>query len=749
MQSDPHREEQPLSPDSAAETSMWRPVLVATALAIAVLAILAANRIDLSPARYLHLDLAVRDAFTEAELPWIRYGDPSSYLEWVPSDWYVWSTLHSGHVPFWNRVQGGGFSPVVALYFGVFHPVRWIAAAASQPFMLTAIIVLSLFLAALGAYLYARRSGLDATSALVTALLFSIGPAVMSSAHYSGALLPIAHMPWMFLFLRRYVDGRRGRDFAALCVVTALLFLSGHPSIELVVCAAAALVAMSDAVVRRSGRPVMALIGAGAAGALLATFALLPALLAIRDSWSYKATVEGMTFRPLSLHGWSMAVRAIVSDRLEYVFPDQPSCYAYLGVPALLLVGVGVFAAIRRTRALRHPLLMLLVCFAFAIPGPWMMLLRGIGPATRIAAWYYSGVFGFWVAVVAGNGFSLLWRHSARGRWVAGALGAAALVVFAVRAERILTPDRWRPLVGGNAIAALRAKERQFPLRVTGTAGQVLAANSATITGVEDVRFRGAFFPLRYERWWALVDPDALRHAYGSIRISDRLDSPLVGDFNIAYVLQGRYPVSDVFWSIPDLSLRDRSLSRNLLPPRFPVVLATPSLLIHANRASLVRPRVHFAPSIVRVAGLAAAVELLRRDPHLVERAAVVESDDPLPAMPSAGGSAAVRYPDDAHALVDVRSTTGGLVVLHDAYAAGWTATVDGRSARVMPVNVLSRGVIVGPGAHLIEFTYVPPGFLAGLVISGITAAALAARMFWWKRRSVTTVAARGAGAVV
>jgi hypothetical protein len=56
----------------------------------------------------------------------------------------------------------------------------------------------------------------------------------------------------------------------------------------------------------------------------------------------------------------------------------------------------------------------------------------------------------------------------------------------------------------------------------------------------------------------------------------------------------------------------------------------------------------------------------------------------------------------------------GGLVVLADAWAPGWTATVDGAGAVVERVDLALRGVEVPPGAHDVVFAYAPPGEAAG-----------------------------------
>src|SRR5688572_14385792 len=80
-----------------------RAVIVATAIAVAVLAILASSGVDISATRYVRLDAAVRDAFPEDELPETRFGDPSSFLLWAPAEQFLWDSLRSGKLPLWDR----------------------------------------------------------------------------------------------------------------------------------------------------------------------------------------------------------------------------------------------------------------------------------------------------------------------------------------------------------------------------------------------------------------------------------------------------------------------------------------------------------------------------------------------------------------------------------------------------------------------------------------------------------------------
>jgi uncharacterized membrane protein YfhO len=55
----------------------------------------------------------------------------------------------------------------------------------------------------------------------------------------------------------------------------------------------------------------------------------------------------------------------------------------------------------------------------------------------------------------------------------------------------------------------------------------------------------------------------------------------------------------------------------------------------------------------------------------------------------------------------------GVVVILEGYYRRGWSATVDGKAAPIVPANAAFRGVLVGPGAHVIEMEYRAPGYLA------------------------------------
>jgi uncharacterized membrane protein YfhO len=83
-----------------------------------------------------------------------------------------------------------------------------------------------------------------------------------------------------------------------------------------------------------------------------------------------------------------------------------------------------------------------------------------------------------------------------------------------------------------------------------------------------------------------------------------------------------------------------------------------------------------------------------------------------------------------------------GLVYAAESYFAGWTATVNGQPARILPANYAFRAVEVPAGPSRIEFHYWPPGLTAGLGVSGTSVLGLAALVALVDRRRRTASAA-------
>jgi hypothetical protein len=184
----------------------------------------------------------------------------------------------------------------------------------------------------------------------------------------------------------------------------------------------------------------------------------------------------------------------------------------------------------------------------------------------------------------------------------------------------------------------------------------------------------------------------------------------------------------------PDLldlvAVRSVVLLRPLEPPArdppFVKVFESDEFVLYLNPRALPRAftvqRARFVESeVAALAGLLGDDFEGRREAVLVGHPALAEEA----ALASAAAHdlrparVTIDLPERVAIDVDVRAPS--LLVLADAFAPGWTVTVDGAPRRLWQTNYLVRGVVVKPGERRVEFSYGAPGFALG------TAAAVAA----------------------
>ncbi|HVV88080.1 MAG TPA: YfhO family protein, partial [Kofleriaceae bacterium] len=79
--------------------------------------------------------------------------------------------------------------------------------------------------------------------------------------------------------------------------------------------------------------------------------------------------------------------------------------------------------------------------------------------------------------------------------------------------------------------------------------------------------------------------------------------------------------------------------------------------------------------------------------------------------------------------------TAAGVAVVLDAWAPGWSATVDGHPAAVERADLVARAVPVPAGAHTIDLRYRTPGLGLGALVSALALLNLALAA-WLTRRA-------------
>jgi hypothetical protein len=84
---------------------------------------------------------------------------------------------------------------------------------------------------------------------------------------------------------------------------------------------------------------------------------------------------------------------------------------------------------------------------------------------------------------------------------------------------------------------------------------------------------------------------------------------------------------------------------------------------------------------------------------------------------------------------IDAEADGDGLLVVNDAYWPGWSATIDGAPAKIIPADVLVRAVPFPSGSHRLEMRYAPLEVgLGGATATAGLAGLLALVAVEWRR---------------
>lgn len=156
----------------------------------------------------------------------------------------------------------------------------------------------------------------------------------------------------------------------------------------------------------------------------------------------------------------------------------------------------------------------------------------------------------------------------------------------------------------------------------------------------------------------------------------------------------------------------------DLPEPRFRLVAAGDGLHVYEN--TTVMPRAFFVTESVVQLDRKRATKLLHDPAFDWRRSVILEEMPQMPVSNVRDGESVVRVSayQAQEVTVEVDTTSPGFLVLSDNYYRGWKATVDGKAARILRVNVVMRAVQLEPGRHEVRFYFDPLSFRLGLALS-------------------------------
>jgi hypothetical protein len=267
--------------------------------------------------------------------------------------------LRAGMLPTWLDNQFGGEPFIANLQHGVFYPGNlpfWLLPTTTG---LEVVVALHLALAAVGMWAYCRL-GLRTSrwGAALAGLAFGLGAVTLQHIILLNQLQVMAWMPLVLLFGHLALE-RGGLRFVVLTGVTlGVQLLAGHPEYWVYTLVALAgyglawtLAAAPRAWPRRAVAAALRLGGAVVLFALLFAWQLLPTLLLQRHGYR---TAPGFDEQyPLPK---AVAFNALLPDYGNVLFGEN---VAFIGLVALGLAGLGVWAGPRRLGWVRAWMLLL------------------------------------------------------------------------------------------------------------------------------------------------------------------------------------------------------------------------------------------------------------------------------------------------------------------------------------------------------------------------------------------------------
>jgi hypothetical protein len=398
--------------------------------------------------------------------------------------------IHAGYVPLWNPYMFAGMPLFGAAQAGVLFPLNWFYLLLSIPVATNLMMLSTYMLAALGAYLYARRSGSSIAGALATSLIWQWSAFMVAKVGQTNVVQTAALLPWVLWAVDRYgMSGKRTRG-VVLAVLVAVQVFAGHQQtfVYSILLAAAYALVMARGSSGRERTFYLQSLALLTAGVTAAAVQILPTIELLRNSLRATASYDFFSsfslpprfvltlFAPFIMGGGDGRL-----FRAPYIGPAFAGEYiAYVGAATLMLAIVSLL--LQPDIRTKFWALVVLVCLALAfgrfLPFSLFKLVYYIPVLNlfRVPARHLMEVE-FALAVLAGRGLTAI-VLSVSSRSSAKTLRSVGLASGLVFLLTCLTVSWWRPSgfqLGRVApVSVLRAPELFIPIVIAGLSALAL-----------------------------------------------------------------------------------------------------------------------------------------------------------------------------------------------------------------------------------------------------------------------------------
>lgn len=654
------------------------------------------------------------------------------YLFW-PAHTRLGRELAEGRLPLWNPLLGFGINEAADINLGFLYPPNALFAVLPLGQATALLKIAHVALAAVGTFFLCRRTSLGLAAAAVGAITLIAGNDLQHVAHWPTTLNTVAWFPLACLAARGLRDRPGTLRVLVLASVLACQLFAGYLQLHLYTVLCLPLFFLPADRPSVFLRPLVLAAVAEIVALGLAAVAVVPAMVAIADSWRGQGEVPEMLHHLLPIHPWDyvegLAAPALPPRAPIYGGPVFPvlvlagvmarGVAPHLRVPALLFTGIAIVLSLGDATPIFPLLRRLPISHWFTGPYKWTYLaplgaalLGAVGAEAllrdphprRLAArtWAALGL-GLVVLVPASlasrammlvSVILLFLVHRHGGRAIAAVVLPAVLGVSALAAyeQRGSTPDDLPQFYGRYQEAYAFLAGRQEEGRTYFSVGPNISPRQGELEAVAQVNTNGVTVPVRLARYFEAVG--------GAVRGDDARSAAA-----LLRALGARFVVTR---PAPDAWPRSVGALR---------VASSRAADVWEDAAAL--PRAYLARRVEHMSKDQVLARL--SDPAVADDwTAVLEDEEGPGGVPGTGVARIVRS-SDTGIVVQVDAVTPGVLVLLDSWSTEWRAWVDGRPAHIRRANWLARAVEVPAGRVEVVFRFVPMLFYVALATSVLT----------------------------
>jgi hypothetical protein len=649
----------------------------------------------------------------------------SSVLLWDPYEWFGQSLI-------------GQVQPAVASPFTFLLALAPLHDGHIQPFYVHLWFVLMHCLAALFAYWFLRDLKLAAWPSAIGGLLYATA-GFCGNTEWPQQLAPGIWAPVVFLFLLRSLSGRAPMKSGAWAgVLLGVAWLCGHHEPALMISFAVLGTGIAEFVQSRDRKSIAIRMAAlFAFTGMIAAVQVLPAIEygKLSKRWTTTGALTWKMKVGIPEHESSgLAPR----DLVHFAVPGGRGLRTdpFFGIVGLSLAGIAIFGAFPR-KEVRLFLIMGLcgLLYAMSQNNPIYGLLYVFMPLVEKsrAPIMALSITHFSLAVLAGIGADLLFarvgwlRESSVVKalfWTVG--GLTGLMVFKTGLDnRCMMAATIALLLAGLYYAWGRFHiRREWALVLVGLLivleqGHEVGSGWANVQDEKRTLFLKPMLEAqdvgRYLQWFPGVKRVGVNDDDVKFTFGDWFRIDAAHAFTASMLTQ----TSELGWWTDRLVQMygiNFAVSRKPTRPAYQHEMFEGSSGIKVWANSDVLPRAWTVHDLIVAPNEWNGVTMVRDGDFDLRKSAVMVKDTPRLDKCEAADNVTGIVDKPSFVQVDVEMGCKGLVIVSDNWYPGWSASVDGTSAKIWKVNTVIRGVVVGAGRHRMTMHYRPFAVYFGLV---------------------------------